>query len=95
MHRETLALLPPGHYVFTEAVLAAAESTPLFRQWVDQAFRDESGLERVHTYFQRMVGVTATTEDEMALVKLGGNNMGGGVPADILRLLARLSRVGP
>ena len=90
-HDETLHLLGPGHYVFTEAVLAAGESTPLWRGW--GLYRSDPA--HVHSYFMRKIGMVAENEDEMALMKLGGNNMGGGVPIQILRLLARLSRIAP
>lgn len=90
-HQETLDLLGPGHYVFTESVLAAAESTPLWTQW--PFVRNNPA--HCHDYFMRKVGMEAESEDEMALMGLGGNNMGGGVPIEILRLLARLSRVRP
>ena len=90
-HRETLDLLGPGHYVFTEAVLAAAESTPLWTH--TPYFRHNQA--HVHDYFMRKIGMEAESEDQMALMELGGNNMSGGVPIEILRLLARLSRVSP
>lgn len=90
-HQETLDLLGPGHYVFTEGVLAAAESTPLWTKW--PYFRNNPT--HIHDYFMRKIGMEAESEDEMALMELGGNNMGGGVPIEILRLLARLSRVRP
>ena len=90
-HQETLHLLGPGHYVFRESVLAAAESTPLWTRW--PLYRSDPA--HAHDYFMRKMGMEAASEDEMALVQLGGNNMGGGVPIEILRLLARLSRVRP
>jgi hypothetical protein len=46
----------------------------------------------VHRYFSDLFGATARTESDMALVVLGRNNMGGGVPIDVLRMMARLSK---
>ena len=78
-------------YLFTEAVLDASEATPEWASWLES-----SGLtsERVRRYFSDCFDATAETEDEMALVVLGRNNMGGGVPVGILRKMAQLSRVG-
>jgi hypothetical protein len=80
----------PG-YLFTEAVLAACEATPEWEAWLD----GDSYLTRdhVHRYFRDLFGATAEDGDEMALVVLGRNNMGGGVPIGILRMMARLSKV--
>jgi hypothetical protein len=81
----------PG-YVFTEAVLDASEATPEWASWLE---RDPYlTREHVRRYFGQLLGATAETETEMALVVLGRNNMGGGVPIEILRMMARLSKVG-
>ena len=79
-------------YVFNEAVLAACEARPEWAAWLD----GDSSLTRdhVHHYFSDLLGTTAQDEDEMALSVLGRNNMGGGVPIGILRMMAQLSRIG-
>lgn len=79
-------------YVFTEAVLATCEARPEWAAWLD----GDSYLSRehVHHYFCDLLGTAAQDEDEMALSVLGRNNMGGGVPIDILRMMAQLSRIG-
>jgi hypothetical protein len=88
---EPVMTVSPG-YVFTEAVLDACEATPEWTSW----FEGSTDLtpQRVRQYFSQFLGATAETEDEMALVILGGNNMGGGVPIEVLRAMARLSRAG-
>jgi hypothetical protein len=80
----------PG-YVFTEAVLDASEATPEWASWLESSSLTSK---HVRQYFSQFLGATAETEDEMALVVLGGNNMGGGVPIEVLRKMARLSRAG-
>jgi hypothetical protein len=81
----------PPSYVFTEAVLDASEATPEWSSWLD----GDTYLTREHVrrYFSDLFGATAETETEMALVVLGRSNMGGGVPLEILRIMARLSKV--
>lgn len=74
-HSDTLRLLGPGHYVFTEAVLAAAESTPLWQGFPPY----KHDPLHIHNYFMRKVGMQAEYEDDMALMELGGNNMSGAV----------------
>jgi hypothetical protein len=78
-------------YVFTEAVLDASEATPEWASWLESTILTP---EHVRQYFGQFLGATADTEDEMALLVLGGNNMGGGVPIEVLRKMARLSRTG-
>ena len=81
----------PG-YRFTEAVLDASEATPEWSSWL--AGNRYVTHEHVRGYFSDLFGATAETETEMALVVLGRNNMGGGVPIEIRRIMARLSKVG-
>jgi hypothetical protein len=79
-------------YVFTEAVLDASEATPEWASWLERStYLTEK---HVREYFSQFLGATAESEDEMALLVLGGNNMVGGVPIEVLREMARLSRVG-
>jgi hypothetical protein len=78
-------------YVFTEAALNASEATPEWASWLESTYLTP---EHARRYFDQLLGARAETEDEMALLVLGGNNMGGGVPIEVLRKMARLSRVG-
>jgi hypothetical protein len=89
MHDSAMTDVPS--YVFTENVLAACEARREWAAWID----GDSYLtrEHVHRYFSDLFGATAHTESEMALVVLGRNNMGGGVPIGILRMMARLSKI--
>ena len=86
------AVASSSGYVFTEAVLEASEATPEWASWLD----GDRHLTRDHVrrYVSDLFGATAETETDMALVVLGRNNMGGGVPIEILRIMARLSKVG-
>ncbi len=84
------AMTVSSGYVFPEAVLDASEATIEWASWLESSSLTS---ERVRQYFGRFFGARAETEDEMALVVLGGTNMGGGVPIEILRTMARLSRV--
>ena len=87
-----LAMAVSPGYLFTEAVLDASAATPEWASWLD---RDRCLTDaHVRRYFSDLFGATAETEAEMALVVLGRNNMGGGVPIEILWIMARLSKVG-
>ncbi len=78
-------------YEFTEAALDASAATPEWASWLEST---QLTPEHARRYFRQFLGANATTEDEMALSVLGGNNMGGGVHIEILRMLARLSKTG-
>jgi hypothetical protein len=80
------------NYVFTEAVPNASEATPEWASWLEGSTNLTS--EHVREYFAQFLEATAETENDMALLVLSRNNMGGGVPIEVLRKIAQLSKAG-